>query len=289
MKLSINEKKELREKIQNDLFFVPEGVRIELDNDELRLIDELIFDYIRLEDGRYVKIPVWTGSFLSKLDLSGLDFQNALLDLNFDLDELLADGIEDFEFEERIIDFFKKEDAFDFSNTNIRIDFSKLLSLNLTSCSFYGVDLSHSNIETLESLERVDLRKTGINYHELLKKIIENKDKYSVIDMDYEDLSGITINSKTALELADNGIFISESKLNIIMPKDRTRLAEYRELGSMIGEGYYDGCFINGKRISTISERSEKNKKLTLERKTRELKKEKAVEKLESKIKKLRK
>ena len=146
--------------------------------------------------------------------------------------------------------------------------------------------MNGSNIETLESLERVDLRKTGINYRELLKKIVANKNKYSRVDMDNEDLSGITIDSEMALDLAYNGIFISESKINIMMPKDRTRLAEYRRLGSMIGEGYYDGCFLNGKRISTISEKEEINKKLTFERKTEQLKKDMIVEGLKTKIKK---
>ena len=127
MKLSINEKKELREKIKSDLQLLPKDARIELDSDELRLIDELIFNYVRLEDGRYVKIPVWTGSFLSKLDLSELDFQNALLDLNFDIGELLPVEIDDFVIEKRVIDWASKEYAFDFSGTNIRIDFSKLL------------------------------------------------------------------------------------------------------------------------------------------------------------------
>ena len=71
MEFSKKQKQELRKQFEKELKNVPSGSRIQL-NEELReIIQQILFD-----DWHGLKIPVWSGNFLSKLDLSEISFED---------------------------------------------------------------------------------------------------------------------------------------------------------------------------------------------------------------------
>jgi hypothetical protein len=75
MKLCRKDRDELRDEVVKLLNNVPFGKRISLDKD---LLDELLFEEVLLnkETGVKMKIPVWSGVFLRKLDLSDVNFDD---------------------------------------------------------------------------------------------------------------------------------------------------------------------------------------------------------------------
>ena len=72
MKLNLEGRKELRKYVEEFLAKVPEGKRVKINDDVLQtlLFETIIIPYN--EDK--VKIPVWSGSFLRKIDLSKVSF-----------------------------------------------------------------------------------------------------------------------------------------------------------------------------------------------------------------------
>ena len=79
-RLSKESRNRIRRVIIEQLKEVPEGERIKLD---IKLLDNLIFfKYYDKEIDTQIKIPIWTGEFLRKLDLSELSFENANLDVS---------------------------------------------------------------------------------------------------------------------------------------------------------------------------------------------------------------
>ena len=124
--------KELREIIKQRLDKVPEGERIHIEKSVLEI---LLFDSVN--DGNGL-CPVWSGSFLSKIDLSEISFDDVLwIDATYE-------------------------------NTNARIDFSKSASsrVDITRCSFKGTDLSNNKLRHIKCMQDVNLSNTGINLDE---------------------------------------------------------------------------------------------------------------------------
>lgn len=166
MKLSLENKKKMREEIIKNLEQVPEGQRIHLDKE---LLEQLLFFPVIIKnnynlengeknytwDGKFsedivYKIPVWSGDFLKKIDLSEISFENAMFG-NRDLyDSYLSD--EQFELlkkdmgEEQYRNVFHNLDVtyiHNFSGTNIVLDFNKIE--HIQCCDLSNVDLSKSN------------------------------------------------------------------------------------------------------------------------------------------------
>ena len=94
MKVSKKNIKLLRLGIQSMLEDVPEGQRIDLEDPEL--LDQLLFDtYTERLNGLYkdrfpngspdvkIKYPVWSGPFLSKLDLSSVNFEDVMWNIAY--------------------------------------------------------------------------------------------------------------------------------------------------------------------------------------------------------------
>ena len=81
MKLNESAKKELRANIEEQLKQVPDGQRVHLDKE---LLEDLIFFKGKNKDGRVIKVPVWTGHFLRKIDLSEISFENVFFQTGFD-------------------------------------------------------------------------------------------------------------------------------------------------------------------------------------------------------------
>lgn len=216
-KLDLEKRNELRKKILKELENVPEGTRIKLDK---KILDQLIF--FKFKDPKTKeqrKMPVWTGEFLRKLDLSELSFENAYLYAYVSNayedgkpQPIPAEGYKKIFFADENIteedskafreEYTKCNDekilkglyAFDFSYTNIKPDFSSIESadgwtLCISGCNFEGVDLSKSNYEN-KYFGFCNMKNTKINQ---IKVIDEYGNLIFDCDLSDNDLSKLSI------------------------------------------------------------------------------------------------
>lgn len=139
------EKNRLRRLLVKHLNTLPEGKMIRIDNDALQ---ELLFDEVVLSKKHniIVKLPVWSGTFLRKLDLSKVDFSQVSW-------EILGTGrFEEFEIsnitKKKISELARKHPEVNYSYTNANIDLSKSFEtrvgyyIGIYECDLYGTNLN---------------------------------------------------------------------------------------------------------------------------------------------------
>mgnify|MGYP003308743673 CR=1 FL=1 len=259
MKLNTQGLNELRKKVEEQLVNVPEGQRVHIDKE---LLDDLIFFKGKNKDGKVIKVPVWTGEFLRKIDLSEISFENVLFQISFDEFE---DSMEEVMDAEDVSRFIKTgDDRFPryhvpFANNNGTIDFSYTNApistifkrkdnhvLRISNCNFEGVDLSNVTLY----LTDFGLNTNGFSIS------LNNNFKNTGIRL-------ITTNKivNKALNSHDESIKAEKEQ-------------EARDIISkMIALGYLDGCYIDGYLIENtmITDKQEPNRKEELLKQYEEL------------------
>jgi len=136
VKLNLEGRKKFRKIFEAKLENYTKKKPLTFDEELKELIDleELLFERYEFEDGKIIKIPVWTGEFLQKLDLSEISFENVLWDVSKYGDYLSKDipGVS----------------SVDLVNTNANIHLARpQTSFNIMSnCNFEGTDLSSQTI-----------------------------------------------------------------------------------------------------------------------------------------------
>ncbi len=256
MKLSNNEKDELRLKLQDKLAWCDR--RIKLTDEELEIIDQLIFDYITLSNGDVVKVPAWTGLFLSNLDLSKLSFKNAILDASFDFREYLS--LKDLDKYSKIDKFGRYEyddllDAIVFSGCNIKINFEELYTPIISFCDLSGVDLSKSNLSYLRSISETDLNETNVDFKSFLELFALYPGSFYRIDFSDNNFKGIRVDDSILERLFRNEIEIYNT--NLIIYGVNPEL-----ISDLINMGYLDGCYVTGRKILDSDEKNKKRDNL---------------------------
>jgi len=271
MKLNKQGKDELRAQIVEKLVNVPKGQRVHLDKE---LLEDLLFEEIvyNKETGGTVKLPIWSGDFLSKIDLSEISFENVAWDLVIDK---MHDTGYDKEFDDETWKKFNNDSIYslpngvkvNYSNTNAKIDFSKAWKgtkkyFNIIDCDFSGVDLSNNDMSMVGCIFNSNLANTGIIIPPELKGV-----SFGNVDFSGVDLSKWTINGKILfLDLVgcvfDNECNLSNTRINIIINPDEmideTPQNKYflkTAFKEMLDEGLLVGCYINGKLISSMEEK----------------------------------
>lgn len=233
MKFNLETRKEFRELIKKKL----QTVEIESEEDRIKLdtelLEELMFENV---EGR--KIPVWTGEFLSKLDLSEVSFANVCWSKRINGDGKIEDaGV----FSEKLC----------FANTNIKVDFtSSAYPVDIIKCDFSNVDLSNSNITCANVISDCNLSNTKIKLEDQINK----NTKFINVILDNNDLSNSTINFYT-INLLDH-MSIRNTRIQVIGDfKDEEAKKSLRE---MIQKGMLEGCYVNGALIESDEVKKEK-------------------------------
>lgn len=204
-RLSKESRNKIRKVIIDQLKEIPDGERIKLD---VKLLDDLIFfKYYNEELNQQIKIPIWTGEFLRKIDLRELSFENAIIDGFVQdngqekkyIDCILRDYIDEYSIKKYIEEYKECNDeelikscyTSDFSYTNIIPDFSKSTRNDIQWCNFEGVDLSNSNDDGFSycNLNNTNIRidKYDADYSYLYCCNISNND-FSNITLDARDI-----------------------------------------------------------------------------------------------------
>ncbi len=272
MKLNKQGRDELRTQIEEQLKRVPDGQRIHLDKE---LLEELLFETIS-DDNVIVKLPFWSGKFLSKIDLNDIDFENVSW-------TLLSSYGEDVFFEndnlnkkfyllwEEIKHKRKNDYYVDYSNTNAKIDFNKASRIGIADdektgilgVNFSGVDFSNLDINDFEFVWQSDLSNTNINFSCLDSR----KETFlSFTSLENVDLSKITVDITVFWgdDIPFNDCNLKNTKLNIVCKPDELKSQFIEdipcylgEISKLIKEGKLDGCYINGKLIHSKEERQQ--------------------------------
>lgn len=196
MKLNYSDRCNLRDYLLNVLEDVPEGERVSLPND---LLDQLIFERAKGYDGLLYKVPVWTGSFLKKLDLSNISFEKVLWNRTSEcLDELFSSDVQRrLELSYNIHDYRSCLYDIDFSGTNVRINsFSNLSTCGMRNCNLEGVDLSNNkfNVDCYNDFNafNVNFCNTGCKF--IVLNELENKSNFKTL-LEDDNLAGCYINN----------------------------------------------------------------------------------------------
>lgn len=289
MKLNKESINELRKSVETLLNSSPKNKKIQLPKETL---DMLLFDTYTCnkEKGIKVKLPVWSGEFLQKLDLSQVDFENVSWALmyshysrdiedyfNFDylgddkteFDKDFCDTIRNLEFTPVREDFL-----IDYSNTNAKIDFSKSFDfkyfkyLQIDGCIFNNVDLSNNNFNSLKSIsfEYSEFRNTRI------KLPVEDFMFARFCDFRDNDLSDFSFDGVRSVCVGDNvsGCCFQNTGVDIDFDKDEL-MSELKREGDDLEKYKLDivktlrdnmrelwvGCYLNGKKILSKEEKKQ--------------------------------
>lgn len=259
MKINKQGKEELRAKVLEQLASVPDGQRVHLDKE---LLEELLFNTFTYNDGEkelFGKYIVWSGQFLSKIDLSEVSFDDVIWETSQSVENNLC-PIEGIGLENSC-------DNIDLSNTNAKIDFSKSFYAkenfkdnSIRFCNFANTDLSNNELGSGLTIEDCDFSNTNIN-------INLNSENLWIFDtnMDGLDFSSYTVDESFFSDYATCfavDCSLRNTGLNVSMTpngSEYTFAGYYLGLKEIVGEaiskGRLDGCYVNGKKILTLEER----------------------------------
>lgn len=273
MKLNNQGKNELRAKIEEQLQRVPEGKRVHLDKE---LLENLLFETITYNKNtnEKLKLPIWTGEFLRKIDLSEVSFEDVAWSLV--VPEYWDSPEEDYEkymdeetFKElpNILPAFENpEDRVDYSMTNAKIDFSKSFEFKKTGgicllfCNFDGVNLSNNDMSKIKYVHTCDLSNTGIllTPDMFVDKGLRFGDTY----LENVDLSKFTIDAIDLIygrNIFDRDCYFTNTRLNVTLNSSADEWHNEKSVSSK--NRFKDvvtrlvGCYINGKKVLSSEEK----------------------------------
>lgn len=274
----------IKQKLENSEF---EG-RIKIDKD---ILEQLLFNSYDVEEyasprnhqestSRSVRIPVWSGKFLQKIDLSEVNFSDVFwgYDHNFSDHGIWKKTPE-----------FKghncKDGHYDYSNTNANIDFRKSFVVKewyyeddelkernqiiIEGCNFENVDLSKNNFDGMDfCLIDSNLKNANIT----IKFDNDHKNYISFCNMDGNDLSNLTVDLLLMMDGCLYGDLIPEFECNSCMNtglkivcNEKSLNEWYKKLFDTDGETdyfwetyrkFFDdhsfvGCYFNGTLIES--------------------------------------
>ena len=258
MKLSYECRCELRKKVEELLETVPYGQRIKLDEE---LLNELLFEKKQIIPEQYfknteeffmkgfAKVPVWSGEFLRKIDLSMVSFEGVTWCAS-DYPAIIQqmNGLFDF------------NSIVDYSYTNANIDFSLSFDardgmeygrkvMYIINCNFAGVDLSNNDImDTM--IIRSNISNTNINLKNAkLHCNNSNLTNVSLANHNINIKDFITEDSYGIVSICGGSIFLN-TKLNIVGNIDDLSEKIKKFLYDYIRNGKLNGCYLNGRLIN---------------------------------------
>ena len=279
MKLKQEDKEELRLQIQGRLTNIENGDKVHIKKD---LLESLLFEVVTVDKEKkvVVKLPVWSGEFLKKIDLSEVDFSdvswcilgNDEFKIDFNDLTITSNSVYD---EIRKINNNKKrkinttQNKFfvDFSGTNANIDLTESYEakhggyIELKKCNFAGLDFSKIELDQINELILLDsnISNTKISIPSEMN-IKANGSSFENID-----LSSRTINEDDYIapygtnfsnsNLCNTGIKIMINSNSFLSSFFKLRLKE-----AMAND--WVGCYVNGKKILSSEEQATKKREL---------------------------
>lgn len=267
MKLNKSAKKELRASIEEQLKQVPDGQRVHLDKE---LLEDLIFFKGKSKNGTIIKVPIWTGHFLRKIDLSEVSFDNVCF--IYDGGTIFGGSFEDImsdkfasQFEKsnyyrdsKVAPFVRQDNRLhnmiDFSGTNIDIDFSKIYCDAIEHTDFSGVDLSKSNFQCLTRIIDCNFSGTKISIDfNSDRDIMFNSTDFSFNDFSQSSIDSFMIFYDGVHDCKFHYCIFSNTGLKIRHIYDNSE--NDKRFGYVLKSGLLENCFVNDKKILSKAEK----------------------------------
>lgn len=263
MRLNKQGREELRKLVEKELKDKTVEGRIKLDKDILEL---LLFETIsyKKDSPGVVKIPVWSGPFLQKIDLSEISYE----DVSWTL--MKEGSVVSKAFDKDSWNWFNKSyqsifsTRIDYSNTNAKIDFNKSFEYKqigevmIMNCSFAGTDLHDVDTSHFTYVQGCNFSNTRLVISEQLKKVTFPVFHYTV-------LSGLELGDIVirAIDIASNGgpliglgCNLSNTRIAIVSKsEDFTDDNHKKNFRTILASGDLNGCYINGKRVLSLEEK----------------------------------
>ena len=253
MKYCEKDIKELRKIVAEKLMRVPDGKRIKIEKD---ILEQLLFDVVLVHRNDYfyktlesykdegIKTVAWSGPFLSKVDLSEIDFDYVLWGYFGTADEKF------------FYPGYKEDKIIDLSNTNAKIDFSLSARIiydsynAIMNCNFEGVDLSNNTLNLSDVLLNSNFKNTNIKVESNgLMGVCEN------CNFDSCNFTNVNVNEYafgndaegfgTFTNLKNTGLKINTSDEPT---EDEKECIEIMKISMSLGN--LDGCYLNGVLIT---------------------------------------
>lgn len=264
MKLNLRDKNELRMEIKElvkeiSLEDVAKGKRVHLDKEFLEwlLFDEIVYNK---EKNLTLKLPAWSGPFLSRIDLSEVSFEDVAWSLlgykfvtnfgNNDIQKKINNVINGLNYR-----------SVDYSSTNANIDFTKSWEAKnlperkpiIVNCDFSFMDLSKFSINDFEGIYCCDLSKTKmlvpnldlIFALKLQETYLDNLDMKN-ISIDISKLGNDEVSSFHTNYFCDTGL-----KITCDLHSGEVRAL----VSALLQEGKIYDCYLNGKKLLSKAER----------------------------------
>lgn len=279
MELSKQDIEELRKKIQDGLTNVQNGIKLQI---EKELLESLLFDVVTVDKEKkaVIKLPVWSGYFLRKIDLREVDFSdvswcilgNEEFKIGFNDLKISSDSVysEIEKINDKKIDEVNALDSnffVDYSCTNAKIDLTKSYEakhgryIEIRGCNFTDLDFSKLDLSEISELILIN---SSIKNTELCIPS-ETDIKATKSYLENIDLSTRTINASDYFMKKDDGFencYLNNSKINIkLYSYDfSTQLTQQRLKNTMANN--WVGCYVNGKKILSAEEKATKRESL---------------------------
>lgn len=269
MKLNTKSKNELRDFIEEKIIDFPEEQKLQLDK---KILEDLLFETITIdkEKGIILKLPVWSGNFLKKIDLSKVDFTNvSWAILNSDPDNICSMDIDDIKIDDMVYErisrirknIIEKNDELQgdyitvYSGTNANIDLTKSYEalhkgvIDIRACDFSGIDFSKTDLSEITEvyLDAVNISRTNMVIPSNVELLAYASDLEGI------DLSSRTINARgyfkydTSRELSKCNL--KNTDINIILNPDDFKDDDWKEEFNKTMNEDWVGCYVNGKKL----------------------------------------
>ena len=270
MKLNYEGRKELREKLEQIIMSeVSDGEKIALNEVFSDIKEKLgvedLYDYLLFESfvdektGEIFKVPVWSGEFLRRVDLSNVSFENvAWTTASIMENSAITDDIANDIFNEDC----QRIHMVDYSYTNAVINFSKSWEVKalrselpaIEQCNFAGLDLSTFDINDFAYIDNSDISDTRIRVSKIDLDRLD--DMFANTNFSNLDMSHLTLYAPILTYIScifiNTGLNIEFSLDDFFDKKYGWFSDELEDFRNQLKEGYYDGCYLNGKRIDIV-------------------------------------
>ena len=279
MELSKQDIEKLRKDIMHHLTNIEIGDNVHI---EKGLLERLLFDVVTVDKEKkvVVKLPVWSGYFLRKIDLREVDFSdvswcilgNEKFKIGFNDLIISSDSVysEIEKINDKKIDEVNALDSnffVDYSCTNAKIDLTKSYEakhgryIEIRDCNFTDLDFSKLDLSEISELILINSSITNTELCIPSETGIKATKSY----LENIDLSTRTINASDYFMKKDDGFencYLNNSKINIkLYSYDfSTQLTQQRLKNAMANN--WVGCYVNGKKVLSPEEQAAKKESL---------------------------
>lgn len=278
MRLNKEGKTELRKVIEEKLAQVPYGQRVHLDKE---VLEQLLFDEIvyNKNTGATVKLPIWSGDFLRKIDLSEISFENVswsllcdeFYDAGYD-EELDEENWYKFNGDKENGYFLEEGEYVMYVDTNANIDFTKSWEYKITgkiilnSCDFSGTDLSKNDMSMVQHIRRCMFMGTQLQMptqDKVIPGFYAEDSSFGGIDLSSYTLDATKMAIGNGTSHFEIDCYLGETGAKIInYTKEAMEEASAKEKNDLLSifneklkDNNFAGCYINGKLFRTSYER----------------------------------